>query len=158
MTNEAFAERIIAMQPTLYRVSCSLLRQACDREDAVQSCIMHAWQKRHLLRDESKLQAWVTRILINESYAILRRSRRETPIESIPDTPAPPSADPDLYRFFTGLTEKLRLPMVLHYVEGYDVREIAAILRIPQGTVKTRLMRGREKMKQAEYFQEVQDL
>lgn len=158
MTNEAFAQRIVAMQATLYRVSASILRQECDREDAVQSCIERAWSKRHLLRDENRLGAWVTRILINECYAILRRKRRETPVESLPDSPAPPSADPDLYRFFTGLPEKLRLPMVLHYVEGLSVAEIADILRIPQGTVKTRLMRGRERMRKEDFLKEVQDL
>ncbi len=72
--------------------------------------------------------------------------------------PAPPTANPDLYRFFTNLPDKLRLTMVLHYVEGYDVREIARMLHIPAGTVKTRLMRGREKMKQDPIFKEVQDV
>lgn len=147
MTNEEFARRIIAMQGTLYRVSCTILRQHADREDAAQSCIEHAWRKRHALRDESRLEAWVVRILINECYAILRRQKREVPVEAIPDSPAPPTADPDLYRFFTSLPEKLRLTMVLHYVEGYEIREIAQMLHLPVGTVKTRLMRGREKMR-----------
>ena len=155
MTNEAFARQVIAMQATLYRVSASILRQECDREDAVQSCIEHAWRKRGQLRDESKLHAWLTRILINECYAILRDRRRMTPVESVPDMPAPPSANPDLYRFFTGLSEKLRLPMVLYYVEGLNVEEIAEILRLPQGTVKTRLMRGRERMREDSYFQDI---
>lgn len=78
-------------------------------------------------------------------------------MEAIPDSPAPPNADPDLYRFFTNLPDKLRLTMVLHYVEGYDVKEIARMQRIPVGTVKTRLMRGREKMKENDTLKEVQD-
>ncbi len=152
MTNDEFADRIVAMQGTLYRVTCALLRELADREDAVQSAIEKAWRKRGLLRDENCLQAWMVRILINECYAILRRQKRETPAESIPDSPAPPDSAPDLYRFFSGLPDTLRLTMVLHYVEGYDVKDIARMQRIPVGTVKTRLMRGREKMKQDPYL------
>lgn len=157
MTNQDFAARIVAMQGTLYRVTCSILREHADREDAVQSAIEKAWRKSGTLRDESRLQPWVVRILINECYTILRRQKRETPVEAIPDSPAPETADPDLYRFFTNLPDKLRLTMVLHYVEGYDVKEIARMQRIPVGTVKTRLMRGREKMKENDSLKEVQD-
>ena len=154
MTNEDFASRIVAMQGTLYRVTCALLREHADREDAVQSAIEKAWRKQGMLRDETRLKAWVTRILVNECYLILRRQKRETPVETIPDSPAPDTADPDLYRFFTSLPDTLRLTMVLHYVEGYEVKEIARIQRIPVGTVKTRLMRGREKIKDNEYVKE----
>lgn len=155
MTNEDFATRIVAMQGTLYRVTCSLLREHADREDAVQSAIEKAWRKLGALRDESRLKPWMVRILVNECYAILRRQKRELPVETIPDAPAPETADPDLYRFFTNLPDTLRLTMVLHYVEGYDVKEIAQILRIPVGTVKSRLMRGREKIKENESVKEV---
>ncbi len=158
MTSEEFASRIIAQQGTLYRVTCAILREHADREDAVQSAIEKAWRKQVFLREESKFEGWVTRILINECYAILRRQKRETPVEALPDRPAPPEANPDLYRFFTALPDKLRLTMTLHYIEGYEVKEIAKMLRVPAGTIKTRLMRGREKMKQDPFFKEVQDV
>lgn len=158
MTHEEFARRIVAMQGSLYRVSFSLLPQLCDREDAVQSCIEKAWRKQASLRDESRLEAWVIRILLNECYAIIRSRRHETPMETLPDIPAPPGAEPDLYRFFTDLPERLRLPMVLHYLEGYEVRDVASMLHIPAGTVKSRLSRGRELLRQSNIFEEVQDL
>ena len=150
MTHTTFAERIIAMQERLYRVSAGILSQRADQEDAVQSCIEKAWRKLPTLRDESSLDAWVTRILINECRAIIRRRRWVVPVETIPDAPAPPDADPDLYRFFASLPDKLRLPMTLHYVEGMEVAEIAKVMLLPEGTVKSRLARGREKMKQDE--------
>ena len=154
MTNDDFTSRIIAMQGTLYRVTCAMLRDHADREDAVQSAIEKAWRKRGLLRDENKLKPWVTRILVNECHQILRRQKRETPIEAHPDTPAPEGANPDLYRFFTELPDTLRLTMVLHYLEGWDVKDVARIQRIPVNTVKSRLMRGREKMKENEHVKE----
>lgn len=157
MTKEAFTQSVVQLQGTLYRVSATILRQMCDREDAVQSCIEIAWRKREQLRDETKFSAWLTQILIHECYGLLRRRRRELPVEQLPDLPAPPSANPNLYRFFTALPDKLRLPMVLHYVEGYSVREIAEMLRLPQGTIKTRLMRGRDRMREERSFEEVMD-
>lgn len=158
MTHEEFAQRIVDMQQMLYRVSSSLLPQLCDREDAVQSCIEKAWHRQDALRDETRLQAWVVRILINECYAILRRRKREVPTETLPEAPAPPGADLRLHYFFADLPEKLRLPMVLHYLEGYDICEIANILRVPAGTVKSRLSRGRQEMRRSKAFEEVQDL
>ena len=154
MTHDDFAARIISMQGTLYRVTCSILPGHADREDAVQSAIEKAWRKLPALREDSRLAAWMVRILINECYAILRRQKRETPVDAIPDSPAPADADPDLYRFFTKLPDTLRLTMVLHYVEGYEVKEIARMLRLPAGTVKSRLMRGREKLKDTEDVKE----
>ena len=154
MTNEDFASRIVAMQGTLHRVTCAILRDHADREDAVQSAIEKAWRKRGMLREESRLQSWVVRILVNECYAILRRQKRVVPVETIPDAPAPEHADPDLYRFFSDLPDTLRLTMVLHYVEGYEIKEVARIQRLPAGTVKSRLMRGREKIKENEYVKE----
>ncbi len=158
MTHEEFARRIVAMQGTLYRVSCTILPQLCDREDAVQSAIERAWRKQDALREDARLEAWVIRILVNECYAIVRCRKRIIPMETLPEIPAPPGADPDLHRFFTSLPEKLRLPMVLFYLEGREIKEIAGILRVPTGTVKSRLARGREQMRRNKAFEEVQDL
>lgn len=158
MTHEAFTQALLAMQTTLYRISASLLRQSCDQEDAVQSALEKALRRRSSLRDESKLRGWMARILINECYAVLRAHKRETLVDTPPETPAPAGCDPDLYRFFSGLTEALRLPMVLHYVEGYPLEEVARALRLPIGTVKSRLARGRDKMREDEAFKEVQNL
>ena len=149
MTKEEFEQRIIGMQDTLYRVSATLLRQNCDREDAIQECIYKAIRKRETLRDERYMQSWVIRILINECYSIHRRARWEKPTDSFPEPPPlpAPDANPEVFRALMSLDEKMRLPMVLYYVEEYPVDKIARILRIPSGTVKSRLARAREKLK-----------
>lgn len=157
MTHNEFAQQVVAMQSTLYRVSASLLRQPCDREDAVQSAIELAWRKRASLRDESRLAPWLTRILINECYTILRQQKRVTPVEAVPELPASPGVDVDLHRFFAKLPDKLRLPMLLYYVEGYPVSQVASILRLPEGTIKSRLSRGRERMRQERLLEEAED-
>ena len=147
MTTKEFGERIVAMQDTLYRVSTTILPQLCDREDAVQETIEKAWRKQGSLRDEGALRAWVIRILVNECYAILRSRRRETLVDTPPERETGPDAQVNLYRLFTALDEKYRLPMVLHYVEGYSVEDTARMLRLPRGTVKSRLYRGRLRLK-----------
>ena len=156
MTQAEFARRVVAMQDTLYRVSTTLLPQLCDREDAVQSAIEKALRKREHLRDPDALAPWLTRILINECYALLRGRRRETLMDELPQRQVEADAHPDIYQLFTSLEEKYRLPMVLYYVEGYCVKEIGSILRLPQGTVKSRLHRGRLLLRDSLALEEVQ--
>jgi RNA polymerase sigma-70 factor (ECF subfamily) len=135
------------MQETLYRTCYSLLPQACDREDAVQECIRIAWQKRGSLRDERYLQTWVIRILIHECYALLGKRKREHPAEVSPERAAPPDADAELHDALIALPVELRLPVTLHYLEGYPLSDVARMLRIPTGTVKSRLNRARRRLK-----------
>ena len=144
-----------AMEDTLYRVSTTLLPQLCDRQDAVQSAIEKALRKRDKLRDPAALEAWLTRILINECYLILRSRKRETPMDDLPERETAPDALPDVYELFTSLEEKYRLPMVLYYVEGYSVAEAAHILHLPQNTLKSRLHRGRQTLRSSLALKEV---
>ena len=156
MTQAEFGRRVVAMQDTLYRVSTTLLPQLCDREDAVQSAIEKALRKREHLRDPDALAPWLTRILINECYALLRRRKHETLMDELTQRQVEADARPDIYQLFTSLEEKYRLPMVLYYVEGYCVKEIGSILRLPQGTVKSRLHRGRRLLRDSLALEEVQ--
>jgi len=148
MTSDEFAGRVTAMTQTLYRVSCTMLRAPADREDAVAEAIRRAWERRGGLRDERYLQTWVIRILINVCRNMHRRRGREVPVETLPERAAPPAGDPELRRAVLALPEKLRLPIVLHYAEGYEVGEIARMLRMPTGTVKTRMRKARALLKQ----------
>jgi len=155
MTQAEFTDRVVAMQDRLYRVSVTILPQLCDREDAVQGAIEKAIRKRDHLRDDKALEKWLTRILINECYTLLRRRKRETLFDDIPERETEPDALPDIYQLFTSLEEKYRLPMVLHYVEGYSVEEVSSILLLPKGTVKSRLHRGRLILRDAIDLEEV---
>ena len=143
MDAESFARRVEGMQGTLYRVAYGLLLNRADCADAVQEALMRAWEKRGSLREEAYFETWLTRILINECYSMLRRRRAALPLDGMPEPAAPPDADPALHDAVARLDEKLRLPVVLHYMEGYGVADIARMLRLPSGTVKTRLARAR---------------
>ena len=148
MTTDEFGKRIVAMQEALYRVCYSMLPQPCDREDAVQECIRIAWQKRGSLRDEKHMQTWVIRILIHECYAVSRKAKREQPTDALPERAAPPDADKGLHDALMALSPSLRLPVTLHYLEGYPLADVARMMRIPTGTVKSRLSRARKQLKE----------
>lgn len=149
MTDDEFAQQVTSMTQTLYRVCYAQLRQPCDREDAVQEALRKCWQKRGQLRDTRYLQTWVIRVLINECHNIQRRAARIRPSDTLPEravTPQPMGST-RLHDALLALDEKLRMPIVLYYMEGYSVADVSGMLRVPQGTVKSRLRRGREELK-----------
>lgn len=148
MDRDEFARRIIGMLPVLHRIAWSQLPEAADREDAVQETIRRAWEKRDNLREERYMQTWVIRILLNVCDTIRRRARRMIPSEEVLQKAKEPVSETPLLDVMMSLGEKYRLPLQLHYVEGYSVAEVARMLRIPQGTVKSRLARGREKLRE----------
>lgn len=147
MTNEDFARRMLAMSPMLYRLCYTQLRQPADREDAVQETIRRAWEHRDRLREERYMQTWVVRILLNVCDTQRRKARRVLPMERLPETAAPQGEASPLLAALCALEEKYRLPIQLHYIEGYDVAEVAGMLRLPLGTVKSRMARGRAKLR-----------
>ncbi len=149
MTSDEFSEQIVDMMQTLYRVCYSQLSQSCDRDEAVQECLLKAWQKRGQLKQPRYMKTWVIRILINECRNIQRKRGREVPLDEMPNRTAPADADYELHDALLQLDEKLRLPIILHYIEGFTVSEIADILRWPQGTVKSRMNRGRAELKKS---------
>ena len=148
MTGEAFERAVTGMVQTLYRVSCSQLSIEADREDAVQEALRRAWEKRASLKDERYLHTWVIRILLNVCHDIRRERKRMIPTAEFPDAAAPDGAgSADLRDCLLRLEERERTPILLYYLEGYDIGQIASILRIPQGTVKSRLNRGRRQLR-----------
>jgi len=144
--NEEFTRAIVGMTDTLYRVASTQLGQKADQEDAVQECLRKAWEKRHRLREERYLQTWVIRILLNEYHNIQRRMARTLPAEEVPAVQHSREGG-TLKAALLRLEERYRVPILLHYLEGYSVMEVAQILRVPQGTVKTWLSRGRKELK-----------
>lgn len=149
MDREAFAGRITALQGSLYRVAASYLRGESDRLDAVSEAIARAWEKRGTLRDEALFATWLTRILIRECVNIQRRQRRSIPVEAMPDAPC--EAEDERIAVLRGALERLpqrqRTMVVLHYMEGYGVQEIARIMGTTKGAVCAGLARTRGRLR-----------
>lgn len=152
MDKQQFAARVLEAENSLYRVARSILRCVSDCEDAVQNAVLKAWEKQNTLRNEQYFKTWITRILINECHQLARRR----PDSILLDDCIPPLAaaggepvDPVLRDAVLALPERLRIVLVLHCIEGYSVQETAGLLRIPGGTVKSRLARGRSILQEA---------
>ena len=147
MTNQEFAARVMAMKQKLFHVAYGLLRDPSDQEDAVSEAIGKALLKRTKLRDERAFEGWLMRILINECHAIGRRKARELPVAELPERITPKDANPELHDAILALPEALREVVILHYMDGYPLEAVGTMLRLPLGTVKTRLMRARGQLR-----------
>jgi len=147
MTTDEFARRTEALKPVMYRVCLSELRAAHDREDAVQEAILRAWERRETLREPGYFETWFIRILINVCHDIQRRNRRVVTMDAPPEQESKPEYR-DLYLALMALDERQRICVLLHYIEGYGVREVAKMLGIGESAVKLRLMRGRKRLKE----------
>ena len=149
MDKDDFAARVTTMQQSLYRVAASYLRGEADRLDAVCEAIARAWEKRGALRDERLFSTWITRILIRECVNIQRRQRRSVPVDVLPEQ-IQEEENRDvrsLREAIETLPQRQRTMLVLHYMEGYDVREVARIMGTTTGAVCAGLSRARETLR-----------
>jgi RNA polymerase sigma-70 factor (ECF subfamily) len=146
MNETEFDARVRALTPRLYRVSGTLLSCEADREDAAQEAVIKAWRSLRALREERYFETWVIRILINECRRIGRK-RRPGPLPE--EIRADEPSETGLADALKSLDVKYRLPVTLHYVEGYPLADIARMLNIPLGTVKRRLFTARGRLRDA---------
>lgn len=150
MDKERFTQLALAQQRRMYRIAVSYTASSADAEDAMQETLLRAWDKRDSLRDESLFATWLTRILINECKTLLRKRRRQFPAMELPNLTTPPEDDraAQVRQTLFAMPERYRVPLVLNLLEGYKMQDIAEMLRIPLGTVKTRIARGKKLLKE----------
>jgi RNA polymerase sigma-70 factor (ECF subfamily) len=150
----------------LYRTARSILRDDADAEDAVQDAYVHAYRAMRSFRGDSKLSTWLVRIVVNEALGRLRKRRRhaqvfqlhgqvdaveDTTEESIgrasPEQPDSAALRAETRRLLETAIEQLpdayRTVFVLRAVEEMTAEETAAVLDIPEATVRTRFFRAR---------------
>ena len=149
MDKDTFARQVTDLQGGLYRVAASYLRGESDRLDAVSEAITRAWEKRHTLRDEGLFRTWITRILIRECVNIQRRQKRSVPVDALPEAESEPEDEriAALREALAQLPQRQRTMIVLHYMEGYDVREVARIMGTTKSAVCAGLSRARARLR-----------
>lgn len=156
MDKEQFTARILSAEQSLYRIAGAILQNDEDCADAMQNAILQAYSRLDTLKKEEYFQTWLTRILINECRLLLRKRKPHVSFEeymaagetAMQKEASEPEVYSEVFAEIRKLEEKYRLPFVLHYVEGYSVKEIAGMLHCTQGAVKTRLYRGRNLLKE----------
>ncbi len=157
MTQEAFGRLVIESTDSLYRVSKGILRNDSDCEEAVAEAIVVGFEHLHALREDAYAKTWLIRILIHECYKVLRRRSKMADIETekIQDRQEGAAQTDEwqvqersqLYEALLRLDMKYRTPVILYYLEGYSIKEIAGILGSTEGTVKSWLSRGRRNLR-----------
>jgi len=153
-------EQRLADCPTLaYRVALGVLRNPTDAEDVAQESMLRAYRNFHRLRDRESFRAWLVRtawrLSLDRIRSAGRRERRER--DAMQDQPAAAVENVAATREFErhvaaaldALPEKLRIVMLLAAIEGYNTREVAKLLALPEGTVKSRLHAARKQLAQA---------
>ncbi len=145
MDGQQFAQHVAPYQRLMFHVAYAMLHNQADCADAVQDALLNAWRHQAQLREDGVPKAWLMRILVNTCNDLLRK-RKRAPLQLL-DTIAAPTVDHlPLHDALERLDASLRLPLVLHYLEGFSVAEIAESLDLPIGTVKTRMMRARNQL------------
>lgn len=149
MDKKTFISKVLECEKTLYNVSKSILVNDSDCEDAVQEAILKAFNKLNTLKNEEYFKTWLIRILMNECYKRKSKQKIDIPYEDcVNDLKSETKKDySELYIAIKNLPKRISITVVLYYVEGYSIDEIKRILKIPSGTVKSRLSRGRKLLK-----------
>lgn len=149
MNKQQLGSLILESQESLYRVAKSLLSNDADCGDAICETIARAFEKLHTLKSDAYAKTWLTRILINECYNILRREKKIVYLEDYAGKEETQEQQDysELYEAIRKLPEEGRLAIVLYYMEGYSVKEIAGIMKTTESAVKKRLARAREKLR-----------
>lgn len=146
MDIQTFEREVLKIERLLYRISWSMLSEQEDCADAVQEALTRAWQNRHTLRSMRAFRSWLVQILHYVCIDMLRKrqKRRSVPLEddALADT-AEITSGFSMDELLQSLSPEQRTAVVLHYLEGYKVREIAKMLDTPAGTIKSRLMKAR---------------
>jgi RNA polymerase sigma-70 factor, ECF subfamily len=151
-----FEARLVESSTLAFRVAFSVLRQREDAEDVAQEAFAKAYRSFRQLRDRDRFRAWLVRMTfrmaIDRQRANSRRFVREQAIEiareTTGDTVVEQERAEQLWRAIDGLPEKLRLTIVLAGIQGHDIREVATLLDVPDGTVKSRLFLARKQLRE----------
>jgi RNA polymerase sigma-70 factor, ECF subfamily len=152
-----FEARLVESSTLAFRVAYSVLRHREDAEDVAQEAFAKAYRNFRQLRDRDRFRAWLARMTWRLAIDRYRATRRHPTVElDANDANGPSTAETvtarhragELWRAIDALPEKLRLVIVLASIEGHDVKEVATLLGLPQGTVKSRLFSARQRLKE----------
>lgn len=149
--HEVFIQLVKNLERRMYSVAKSIVRNDADGADAMQETVLKAYKSLPVLKDAAFFNTWIFRILINECNMILRRRERVVVVPEPPErlhAPSPPEKDIDLHNAISRLEEIPRMIVTLHYYQGLTLQEIAGLLELSEGAVKTRLHRARRTLHQ----------
>lgn len=122
----------------LYRVAYSYMNDKTLALDALDEAFYKGYIKRGQLKKEECFKTWLTRIVVNECLQLLRKNKRETLTDEIPEEVVESFDSLPIKEALGKLSEELASIIYLRFFGGYTLAETANILQVPQGTVATR--------------------
>lgn len=148
-TDEHFTYLADKYMDTIFRLAFSYMKSQADADDITQNVLVKLYRTNRDFQSEAHLKNWLIRVTINECKQAFRSPwRRTEDIQEYANTLALPTEDHrDLFCLVMNLPPKYRVVLYLYYYEDHTSDEIAKMLDIPAATVRTRLARGREKLK-----------
>ena len=129
----------------------SMLKNEADAQDAVHDAILKAYKNLGSLKKEEYFSTWLVRILINCCNKQLKENSRRFDIgDNLPDVASRdnPYLSVEVGEAIDNLPSKIRITVILYYIEDFSVKDIKRVLHIPEGTVKSRLSKGRALLKE----------
>ena len=155
--NKSLFESIVHERLEFYRsIARRILSNRADADDALQNALLKAWRRRLLLRDEERMAGWIARIVVSESYNILRSrsSSNETDLDSVPETAAPAPHDSEAdYRRMEEAIESLpkiyRETVHIAILGGLETKEAATMLGCSPNTLYIRIHRAKNLLREA---------
>ena len=150
MDDATFSRTATAYKDRLFAIAFHYCQSKADAEDILQTVLLKYYRSEKEFENEEHLRNWLIRVTINESKRLLLSPwrKRVAPLEEYAAVTFPLLEESDLFLAVMALPPRYRIVVHLYYYEEYSVREIAAVLRIKETTVQTRLMRARKKLKE----------
>ena len=155
--NRVLFEEVVRDRLEFFRgIARRILWNRADADDALQNALLKAWRMRLFLRNTERMSGWIARIVVNESYNILRTRKKhnETPLEGLPDVAA--HSDDDLeadYRRMeeavAALPEIYRETIHIAVLGGLETNEAAKMLGCTPNTLYIRIHRARNLLREA---------
>ncbi len=147
----AFEKLVEGHQHRMYTLAARVLGSREDADDAVQEALVRAWLALPKFRGDARFSTWLYRIVVNAAHDV-RAKRRDRPADELPE-PADPrdrfaekELSGDLQQALNGLDDAYRVAVVLYDVLGCSYAEVAEMTGVPEGTVKSRIFRGRSEL------------
>lgn len=144
---DAFTDLMKSQMQSMYRTAKAILMNDEDVADAIQNTLLICWEKLSDLRVNRYFKTWMTKILVNNCYGIIRSNSRVIYTDKLPERVSEESvSNIEWQEALSSIDEKYRIVLILFYSEGFRTKEIAKVLGITDSTVRTRLSRGREQL------------
>ena len=146
---ESFIELIEQNRMTLQRVAYGYFRGEEDVADVIQDTILDAFEHIRKLKKPEYFRTWLVRILMNNCNRLYNQNRKSCGLEEVPETAGDSSgtADVEFHELLRSLPEDSRVIFLLYYGERFTTREIGQMLNMKESTVKSRLLRGKQKLR-----------